>query len=1168
MESSPEGALSAREEFLKEWATAHRASAALEVDRGVQPYPGLRAFTPNEADLFFGRDGQVEDLRTLLSSRNVIVVLGGSGSGKSSLVRAGLVPQLKTTLPIQGRPGAWYVVEFRPRIDPASELLEALLQQIIEPVLNDAAEQLAGDQETVTQHALVEEKAHALAEDRGRRYRALSKAFGIESFAPDVEIGVVRTACRKRLKDVLFEGDVIDIGALFDFAEEGLVELDRVLSDGNRSGDANLLLLIDQFEEVFKPSVSKPGRDMIMSLLTSVHNYKPRNMILIITMRSEELHRCSEFLGVAEVINGSLYLVDLIGGRNIDQAIVGPTRRVLKSWDLPTGHPQRGPFTQRALSKLHSVFDDARTTLPHPADQLPLIQHLLPLIWDKAIERWEKADPSKPLNIDLDVLESVPGWIGREGPLVSCLNAHAEEVLRRGVERAQAVATRLDFDSISQIVQIAFCCLAQQDDRGNVVRDFANIDSMLADSGVAERSPPGQAQDCRNALATALAEFQKGTLIGVKGETYDVNHEAFIRGWKTYRLWLAEVRQQQERLVAVDRQLRAETGRRERGSRLLSVLDEAFNARRLWAANQIAGDETAAALQYVVGPNRTFSTHWARRMLPAVPDSDGSDVGRRIGAVVAAVRDAGRYRAHIWNQYRSIFVAGIMFFSTATAVQLIYYRQQIFLAKQAVTEKVLQTEASLAKAREAEVAVVREQFRVLRTATSAMDRVEVGRIPWQDIEAAGALKRASSQYNPAHGLKDEALLLLQTTLQQLDAGAREVLSDLSFRIAEPSDLAKAKKANCVDPNNADDAKKGLVASARPGFSYRPIRPDLRAVWLPFWRNSQIFPNETDYWSEGTIVCLSHDANWLLIWYAKPGNVPNGPPIVRRIVWSNGDLKVDASPWRVQIGPRRRLGALENGNEYNRLLKDSFASLRSGLKEGRVEIRSFQRDQQVGFLVPFKDPDGKEQIAMLWTVTGLSDPEDRTDEGSPKLVPCQAPGGQPTDDSSIYVETSVENSQRKQMRCDVDSVHIKGILHKLVLTYFKPEPGDPPQEGESVPRCSNAKVLCDTNIALQFPPFDSKTVRMNIRHLSNPIASAAIDGGFLWLQDQAGQVWRYVIDPDKVIPLFHERWKSVDWKKYPKIEYTDACERWECWKGLSDLPERKKDSSQGPEETKQ
>ena len=125
----------------------------------------------------------------------------------------------------------------------------------------------------------------------------------------------IQWQCRTRLRDMLFEGNVVDVGALFDFVEERLRMLDEALSDGATSGAPNLLLLIDQFEEVFKPKVDPAGGKMIMSLINSIHTYRPFNLFLIVTMRSEELHRCSEFLGITEVVNSSLYLVDLIGGR-------------------------------------------------------------------------------------------------------------------------------------------------------------------------------------------------------------------------------------------------------------------------------------------------------------------------------------------------------------------------------------------------------------------------------------------------------------------------------------------------------------------------------------------------------------------------------------------------------------------------------------------------------------------------------------------------------------------------------------------------------------------------------------------------------------------------------------------------------------------------------------
>jgi energy-coupling factor transporter ATP-binding protein EcfA2 len=59
------------------------------------PYPGLRPFQPEEAHLFFGREAQVEDMLARLEDRRFLAVVGTSGCGKSSLVRAGLIPALE-----------------------------------------------------------------------------------------------------------------------------------------------------------------------------------------------------------------------------------------------------------------------------------------------------------------------------------------------------------------------------------------------------------------------------------------------------------------------------------------------------------------------------------------------------------------------------------------------------------------------------------------------------------------------------------------------------------------------------------------------------------------------------------------------------------------------------------------------------------------------------------------------------------------------------------------------------------------------------------------------------------------------------------------------------------------------------------------------------------------
>ena len=60
----------------------------------LNPFPGLRPFEFNESHLFFGREDQSKELLYKLRMNRFVAVVGTSGSGKSSLVRAGLLPLL------------------------------------------------------------------------------------------------------------------------------------------------------------------------------------------------------------------------------------------------------------------------------------------------------------------------------------------------------------------------------------------------------------------------------------------------------------------------------------------------------------------------------------------------------------------------------------------------------------------------------------------------------------------------------------------------------------------------------------------------------------------------------------------------------------------------------------------------------------------------------------------------------------------------------------------------------------------------------------------------------------------------------------------------------------------------------------------------------------------
>ncbi|WP_406396869.1 WD40 repeat domain-containing protein [Streptomyces uncialis] len=83
------------EEWERRWRETGAQAAVLSADAGVRPpYRGLTRYEPDDAALFFGRDRLVDRLTALTRRHRFTAVFGPSGSGKSSLLRAGLIPRL------------------------------------------------------------------------------------------------------------------------------------------------------------------------------------------------------------------------------------------------------------------------------------------------------------------------------------------------------------------------------------------------------------------------------------------------------------------------------------------------------------------------------------------------------------------------------------------------------------------------------------------------------------------------------------------------------------------------------------------------------------------------------------------------------------------------------------------------------------------------------------------------------------------------------------------------------------------------------------------------------------------------------------------------------------------------------------------------------------------
>ena len=122
--------------FSQAFGAALGGEPVAETEEGADgnPYRGLEAFQEADAAVFFGRQSLVDQLLGRLESTHghrFLAVVGASGSGKSSVVRAGLVPALRAGA-LAGS-GDWFIVQMVPGFTPLHDLEAALLRIAVNP---------------------------------------------------------------------------------------------------------------------------------------------------------------------------------------------------------------------------------------------------------------------------------------------------------------------------------------------------------------------------------------------------------------------------------------------------------------------------------------------------------------------------------------------------------------------------------------------------------------------------------------------------------------------------------------------------------------------------------------------------------------------------------------------------------------------------------------------------------------------------------------------------------------------------------------------------------------------------------------------------------------------------------------------------------------------------
>jgi len=264
------------------------------------PYPGLRPFTEAEEAYFFGRKEHVSTLLDRLTAHRLLAVAGASGSGKTSLIQAGLIPALKAGELGEGK-APWRIERVRPGDQP-------LRQVASNPLFLDL-------------------------------YRSRSGS-GSNPVEEDIEF---------------LRGEL-------NRDEEFFVELldDSTLADEKKC----LLLVVDQFEEIFyRPDGTNAEEARAFIKLLSGVTRRPGRVPLYVALvlRSEFLGMCGAFPQLPALINQGLYLVPELSDKQYEDVIMGPLAAqsggaepelVARLLDDVRHRPDALPLLQHALSLL------------------------------------------------------------------------------------------------------------------------------------------------------------------------------------------------------------------------------------------------------------------------------------------------------------------------------------------------------------------------------------------------------------------------------------------------------------------------------------------------------------------------------------------------------------------------------------------------------------------------------------------------------------------------------------------------------------------------------------------------------------------------------------------------------------------------------------------------
>lgn len=413
-----------------EMATAFRQSLSntidlsegwkIDIEHLVNPFKGLRAFQEADAGDFFGRSQLIKRLLSALENQRFIAVIGPSGSGKSSVVKAGLIPVVRKGQ-IEGSDN-WYVTDMTPGAHPFEELETALM--------------------------------------------------GISA------------------------NPAVPFALIFKQSDNGISETVKLALP---TPDSQLVLVIDQFEELFTMVESEEERARFLNGLLMAVNDPESCLRLIITLRADFYDRPLLYPGFGELVREHMETVMPLSRNELEEVIAYPIAA-------------SGALMEAGLSEL--IISDVE----EQPGALPLLQYAL----TELFERHENG------TLTSHAYKEIGGVLG-------ALAGRAEEVFRGLDRELQAVARQL------------FLRLISLGEGSNDTRRRVSREELTAFDN--------------QQLNAVLDAFGKARLLTfdrdpiTRTPTVEVAHEALIHRWTMLRDWIETSRED----IRLHRRLMSET---------------------------------------------------------------------------------------------------------------------------------------------------------------------------------------------------------------------------------------------------------------------------------------------------------------------------------------------------------------------------------------------------------------------------------------------------------------------------------------------------------------------------------------------------------------------------------------------------------------------------------